>query len=207
MWEVGAASGAYDGRIPNPATMVALSRLPSDCTSPFTPRLRVDVPDGLQSMMCPWLEDAEAAYAARVAVDARCHDKALLDFFALVRAARSTFVQTWAPRLVTTSTPTDAYILRHPLLNNPLFTSFKATMAEILASSAISAREAVARVKPELSHAVTAAVEAVAAGSAATTLDTEGRLRRQAEQTAAQSKAHFDVTFASLNSLVSQLVA
>ena len=85
--------------------------------------------------------------------------------------ASSTFVQTGVARQATSSTFTDAYISRHLLLINPLFTTCKATMAEILASSAAWPRKAVAHMTSEPSHAMTAAVEVLAAGIAATTLD------------------------------------
>jgi len=51
-----------------------------------------------------------------------------------LRVACSSFFQTGVARLATTSTSTDAYILCHMLLKNPLFTTCKATMAESLAS-------------------------------------------------------------------------
>jgi len=78
MWDMRAASGMYDRRIPIPSMLVALSGCPLDCTSPVSPRLLVKVPDEMKNKLFPWLKYAEAAYAARVVTDARFHDKALL---------------------------------------------------------------------------------------------------------------------------------
>jgi len=94
MWNLGAANGAYDGLIPNAPMMTALSGRSSDCSSPVTPRLSVEVPASLQCTIRPWLDSDEAKYAARVTRDYRCQDQALIDFFSLVRVARSVFFQT-----------------------------------------------------------------------------------------------------------------
>jgi len=120
--------------------------------------------------------------------------------------ACSTFFQTGVARLANTSTSTDAYILCHLLLINPLFTTCKATMAESLASLAAWPRNTVARMTSEPSHVTTAAVEVLAAGIAATTPDAEGRQSRHAEGTEAQSKAHFEAFVTSLNSVASPLM-
>jgi len=58
----------------------------------------------------------------------------------------------------------------------------------------------------EPSHVTTAAVEALAAGIAATTPDAEGRQSRHAEGAEAPSKAHFEAIVTSLNSVVSPLM-
>jgi len=105
MWNLGAANGAYDGLIPNAPMMTALSGWSADYPSPVTPRLSVEVPEKLQSTICPWLAGEEATYTARVTRDPRCQDEALLDFFSLIRKTRSVFFQTWAARVVITSLP------------------------------------------------------------------------------------------------------
>jgi len=102
MWNLGAANGAYHGLIPNTPMVTALSGRSADCPSPATPRLSVKVHDELQSTICPWLADEEAAYTARLTRDTRCQDQAVVDFFSIIRKTRSVFFR---PGRCTSSKP------------------------------------------------------------------------------------------------------
>jgi len=207
MWNLGAANGAYDGLILNAPMMTALSGRSADCSSPVTPRLSVEVPASLQCTICPWLDSEEAEYAARVRRDHRCQDQALLDFFALVRVARSVFFQTWAARVVITSLPPNAEILRHPLLNNDHFRDFCKTMAKVLADDGRTVEAAVSQVMPQLSHAVKVAVEAVAAASSSCVVDVERRLSIQMDDAVADIKAHNNQGFSAMMELLGSTAA
>jgi len=207
MWNLGAADGAYDGLIPNAPMMTALSGRSADCSSPVTPRLSVEVSDALQSTVCPWLADEEAKCTARVARDYRCQDQALLDFLSLVRMSHSVFFQTWAARVVTTSLPPDAEILRHPLLNNDHFRNLCGTMTKVLDDSGRAVEAAVSQVLPQLSHAVKVAVEAVAAASSSCVVDVERRLSIQMDDAVADLKALSDVGFSAMMELLGSTAA
>ena len=122
--------------------------------------------------------------------DYRCQDQALLDFLSLFRVARSVFLQTWAARLVTTSLPPNAEILRHPPLNKDLFRDFRETMAKVFADGGRTVEAAVSRVMPQLSQTVIVAVEAVAAASSSCVVDVERRLSIQMDDAVADIKAH-----------------
>lgn len=180
MRNLGAADGVYDDLIPNAPMMVALSGRPPGCLSPTTARLQVVVPDDLQRTAFSWLEGEEAAYAQRLVDDVRCYDRALLDFFYLLRVCRSIFFQTWAARLATTSVLPWAAILRHPLLNTDAFRAFQATMALSLSNAEAAVEAAVAQVLPQKATTVKVAVRAVAAASASGLLEAEERMDRRA---------------------------
>jgi len=183
-WNVGIGGGAYDGPIPNLRVLLALSGRPIDCVTPTTARFAVPVPVVLQDKICTWLETEEAALAARMTADANAVDSALSDFFDLIRMLRSVFFQSWAARIATASVPADAAILAHPLLANQDFTSYCTLMRSSLEAAGDVATSAVQQVLPQLSAAVKAAVEAVAAGSAADALDLERSLSMQMDYNA-----------------------
>ena len=184
------------------ATMTALSGRSADCSSRVTPRLSVEVSDALQSTVCPWLAEEEAKYTARVTPDNQCQNQALLDFFSLVRMLRSVSFQTWAARVVTTSLPPDAEILRHPVLNNDHFRNLCGTMAKLLDDGRRAVEAAVSQVLPQRSHAVKVAVEAVAAASLSCFVDVERRLSIQMDDVVAHLKAQSDVGFSEMMELL-----
>jgi len=170
-WNVGIGEGAYDGPIPNLRVLLAPSGRPIDCVTPTTARFEVPVPVVLQDKICTWLETEEAALAARMTADANAVDSALSDFLDLIRIERSVFFRSWAARIMTGSVPADAAILANPLLAKQEFTSFCMLMRSALEAAGDVATSAVQQVLPQLSADVKAAVEAVAAGSAADALE------------------------------------
>jgi len=178
-WNVGIGGGAYDGPIPNLRVLLALSGRPIDCVTPSTSQLAVPVPVALQNTICTWLEADESALAARIAADVNSVDSALSDFFDLIRMMRSVFFQSWAARIATSSVPSDAAILTHPLLANQEFDNYCTLMRSALEVAGDVAASAVEQVLPQLATAVKATVEAVAAGSAADALDLERSLSLQ----------------------------
>jgi len=178
-WNVGIGGGAYDGPIPNLRVLLALSGRPIDCVTPSTSRFAVPVPVTLQNTICTWLEAEEGALAARIAADVNAADSALSDFFDLIRMMRSVFFQSWAARIATASVPPDAAILTHPLLANQQFENYCTLMRSALEVAGDVTANAVEQVLPQLATAVKAAVEAVAAGSAADALDLERSLSLQ----------------------------
>ena len=207
MWNLGDANGAYDGLIPSAPMMTVLSGRSADCLSPVTPRLSVEVADALQRTICPWLADEEATYTERVARVYRCQDQALLDFFSLIRMERAVFFQTWPARVVTTSLPPDAEILRHPLLNNEDFRNLCETMAKVLGDGGRAVEAAVSQVLSLLSHAVKVAVEAVASASSSCVVDVERRLSIQMDDAVAELKAHSDGGFSAMMDLLGSTAA
>ena len=125
MWKKGTANGVYDGIILNVPMMAALSGRAPDCQSLVTPRLTVAVPVALQRTLCSWLEREEESCAARVVANANCYEKALLDFFGIVRSARFVCFQTRAARTATSSMQS---------------VPFSATLCWIRTNSALSSR-------------------------------------------------------------------
>jgi len=159
--------------------MTALSGRSAECPSPVTPRLSVEVPEHLQSTICPWLAAKEAAHTARVTRDPRFQDHALLDLLSLIRKTRSVLFQTWAARVVTTSLPPNSEIIRHSLLKNEHFRALCETMATVLDDGGRAVETAVSQVLPQLSHVVKVSVKAVAAASSSCVLDVQRRLSLQ----------------------------
>ena len=83
-------------------------------------------------------------------------DEALVNFFRIIRWARSAFFQLWAARFATGGIPDDAYILHHPLLADPLFKNFESMMQRTLCGVAQSAVSAVEQMIPQLASVVEA---------------------------------------------------
>jgi len=193
LWSAMIGGGAYEAAIPNPAMANALSGRPAKCPSPSTPRLNVSVPQALHDTLCAWLEDAENALGERVSRDHRAKDEALRDLFSMVRWCRSVYFQTWAARLASASIPSTSFLHRHPLLNNPTFTSYLVTMARALAAAGDTAASAVQQVLPSLATAVQVAVETVAAASTAESEEMERRLSHQMDEGVVAVKQHMDV--------------
>jgi len=167
IWNQGVARGAYEAAIPNRDAIVALSSRPLSTTSPTTPRYKVPVPLALQATMCPWLEAEEKAYHERLAADKYCIDEALVNFFGLMRWARSAFFQSWAARFATGRVPDDSYIRQHPLRAHPLFEKLGDLMVRTLSGVAQSAVSAVEQMIPQLAPVVEAVVEASAVAAMA----------------------------------------
>lgn len=94
-------------------------------------------------------------------------DEALVNFFRLIRWARSAFFQSWAAQFATNGIPDDAYIRRHPLLADPLFQDFEDLMQRTLSGVAQSAVSAVEQMIPQLAPVVEAVVEASAVAAMA----------------------------------------
>jgi len=117
--------------------------------------------------------------AARIAADVNAVDSALRDVFDLILMMRSVFFQSWAARIATASVPPDAAILTHPLLANQKFETYCKIMRSAIEAAGDTTANAVNQVLPQLATALQAAVEAVAAGSAAGALDLERSLSVQ----------------------------
>jgi len=193
LWSAMIGGGTYEAAIPNPAMANALSGRPAHCPSPFTPRLNVSVPQALQDTLFPWLEDAEKALGERISRDHMVKDEALRDFLALVRWCRSAYFQSWAARLSSASILSTSILHRHPLLNNPTFTSYRVTMARELAAVGDTAASALQQVLPSLATAVRFAMETVSAASAAKSKEMERRLSHQMDEGVVAKKQHVDV--------------
>ena len=194
IWSVPIGGGPYENAIPNGAVVKALSgRRPDDVVAPTTPRLEVPVPEELQKTLCPWLEAEEKALSERVAANPVAQDEALKDLFDLIRWLRSVYFQTMAARLESTSIPPSAYINRVPLLQHPLFSTFREQMASTLSAAGEVAAAAVAQVIPPMAQAVRVAVEAVAAASTAETRAIEERLSVRIDAGVSAVNAHTDV--------------
>ena len=207
-WNPGLTRSAYDAAIPNRDVILALSSRPLSTTCPTSPRLQVPVPPDLQATLFPWLESEEKAYEERLAADELCVDEALVNFFRLIRWARSAFLQSWAARFATGGIPDDAYIRRHPLLADPLFKDFENLSQRTLSGVAQSAVSAVEQMIPQLALVVEAVVEASAAEAMADSHRheryMEGRLEAgfsgvhaQADKHAAALMKHTDASVAS----------
>jgi len=193
LWSAMIGGGTYEAAIPNRAMANALSGRAASCPSPSTPHLNVSVPQALQDTLCLSLEDAEKALGERISRDHRAKDEALRDFFLLVRWCRSVYFQTCAARLDSASVPSTPFLHRHPLLNDPTFTSYRVTMARALAAAGDTAASAVQQVLPSLATAVRVAVETVAAASAAESKEMERRLSLQMDEGVVAVKQHVDV--------------
>jgi len=192
-WSVPIGGGPYENAVPNAHVVKALSgRNPADVVAPATPRLDLLVPEDLQRTLCPWLEAEEQALSARVASNPDEQDEALKDLFGLIRWLRSVYFQSMAARLETTSIPPTAYITRISLLQHPLFTTFRAHMADTLSAAGEVAAAAVAQVIPPMAQAVRVAVEAVAAASMAETKAAEERLSARIDAGVVAVNAHTD---------------
>lgn len=200
IWSTSMAKGAYDAPIPNAVMTLGLSGRPLSCTAPVTPRLEVQVPTELQRTICPWLEAEEAAYAERVARNVWDTDEALVNHFRIIRWVRSAYFQTWAARLATGGVPSNAFILRHPLLTHPLFAPFAATMEATLSNLAQAAADAVQQMIPQLAPCVEAAVMASTAAATAELQRHEeyltGRLDDGFSAVSAHAKEHADAILA-----------
>jgi len=197
-WNVGIGGGAYDGPIPNLRVLLALSGHPIDCVTPTTSWFAVPVPLVLQNTICTWLEAEENALATRMTADANAVDSALSDFLDIIRMMRSVFFQSWAARIVTASVPADGAILAHPLFANQEFENYCTLMRSALEAAGDVATSAVDQVLPQLSVAVKAAVEAVAAGSAADSLDLERSLSLQMDYNVERLEKHTAAGFEDL---------
>ena len=197
-WNVGIGGGAYDGPIPNLRVLLALSGHPIDCVTPTTSRFAVPVPLVLQNTICTWLEAEENALATRMTADANAVDSALSDFLDIIRMMRSVFFQSWAARIVTASVPADGAILAHPLFANQEFENYCTLMRSALEAAGDVATSAVNQVLPQLSVAVKAAVGAVAAASAADSLDLERSLSLQMDYNVERLEKHTAAGFEDL---------
>lgn len=187
---MGVSGGCYEGSIPHKTMMLCLSGRALDCVAPATPRLAEPVPVALQRSVCPWLKVEQAALDARIQADPSAADEALQDFFKLVGLLRSVFFQSWAARLATASAPPGTAVHVHLLITTDTFRSFETTTRAALESAGDCAAAAVEQVLPQLATAVKAAVEAVAAESAADTRDLETRLSLQMDSTEERLQAH-----------------
>jgi len=94
--------------------------------------------------------------------------------------------------------PTDAAILAHPLLANQEFENYCTLMGSALEATGDVATSAVGQVLPQLSAAVKSAVDAVAAGSAADSMDLKRSLSLQMDYNVERLEKHTAAGFEDL---------